>query len=117
MTTLADVERLFQPLADNAYKIGEEAGEVLAWPETPKTWAAWKAALDAHPSDRVTEAEFNALQDKVKETAGVKGKHLFMPIRVAVIGKPHGSELKILVPLLSKASLLKRVEMCQKLIP
>ncbi|MES2963402.1 MAG: glutamate--tRNA ligase, partial [Bdellovibrionota bacterium] len=46
----------------------------------------------------------------VKTEAGVKGKQLFMPIRVAVIGQPHGAELKILVPLLPKSSLLKRVE-------
>jgi nondiscriminating glutamyl-tRNA synthetase len=37
---------------------------------------------------------------------------LFMPIRVAVIGQPHGTELKTLVPLLNKSSLIKRVESC-----
>ena len=37
-----------------------------------------------------------------------------MPIRVAVIGQPHGAELKILVPLLHKKSLLSRVDQCLK---
>jgi glutamyl/glutaminyl-tRNA synthetase len=54
-------------------------------------------------------AQFLKLQDQVKDQAGVKGKFLFMPIRVAVIGKPHGAELKILVPLLARESLLDRV--------
>lgn len=33
-----------------------------------------------------------------------------MPIRVAILGKPHGAELKILVPLLAKSVLLERAE-------
>ncbi len=85
---------------------------MIAWPESNKVWQAWKDQLTQHPTDRISEAEFNAMQEQVKVQAGVKGKTLFQPIRVAVIGQPHGSELKILVPLLAKASLLKRVEAC-----
>ena len=40
----------------------------------------------------------------------MKGKHLFMPIRVAVIGKPQGTELKMLVPLLHKKTLIRRAD-------
>ena len=40
----------------------------------------------------------------------LKGKNLFMPIRVAVIGKPQGTELKILVPLMKKSSLIERAD-------
>jgi nondiscriminating glutamyl-tRNA synthetase len=40
----------------------------------------------------------------------VKGKQLFQPIRVAVIGKPQGTELKMLVPLLHKRTLLQRAD-------
>jgi len=112
MTTLADAEKLFEPLADSKFVIHEEAKEVFAWPEAAKVWTAWKQELEAFAGDRISEADFNALQDKVKVSAGVKGKQLFQPIRVAVIGQPHGTELKTLVPLLLKSSLLKRVQMC-----
>lgn len=114
MTTLADAVALFQPLSDSAYAVGEEAKEVLSWPETPKVWEAWETALAAHGADYLTEADFGALQDQVKVAAGVKGKHLFMPIRVAVIGKPSGAELKELVPLLPKSSLIKRVQTARR---
>ena len=112
MTTLADAQALFLPLADSKFALGAEAQEVIAWPESNKVWQAWKEQLTQHPTDRISEVEFNAMQEQVKVLAGVKGKTLFQPIRVAVIGQPHGSELKILVPLLAKASLLKRVEAC-----
>lgn len=111
MTTLADATAQFLPLSDAHYTIGEEANEVYGWAESKKVLEAWKAELQAHAGERLTEAEFNAVQDKVKVAAGVKGKNLFMPIRVAVIGKPHGAELKILVPLLAKSSLLKRADL------
>lgn len=110
MSTLLDAAQLFRPLSDSVFSVGEESKEVLSWAETRKVWDAWEAGLVAHGADFLSEGDFNALQDKVKDAVGVKGKHLFMPIRVAVIGKPSGAELKELVPLLPKASLLKRVQ-------
>ncbi|MNT96133.1 Glutamate--tRNA ligase [compost metagenome] len=59
----------------------------------------------------MSEDEFLKIQDEVKAKTGAKGKNLFMPIRVAVIGKPHGTELKILVPLIKKSSLVHRADL------
>lgn len=112
MLTLADAEKMFLPLADGKFVIEPEAAEVFTWPEAKAVWIAWRAELLAFAGGQVSEAEFNAMQDRVKVAVGVKGKQLFQPIRVAVIGKPAGTELKILVPLLPKASLLKRVDLC-----
>ena len=54
------------------------------------------------------EEQFLKLQDSIKDAQGVKGKNLFQPIRVAVIGKPQGTELKMLIPLLHKRTLVAR---------
>lgn len=62
----------------------------------------WKSLIVAFPKEFLSEADFLAIQDQVKTECNVKGKFLFQPIRVAVIGKPHGAELKHLVPLLGK---------------
>lgn len=112
MTTLGDAERLFLPFADSKFAFAADAAEVFTWPEAKKVWEAWKDELVKFPGERISEAEFNAIQDRVKAASGAKGKQLFQPIRVAVIGQPHGTELKILVPLMPKASLIKRVETC-----
>jgi len=112
MTTLADGEKLFLPLADSKFQLSLEADEVFSWPEAAKVWNAWKEELGKFPGEVVSEAEFNAIQDRVKAVTGAKGKQLFQPIRVAVIGQPHGAELKILVPLLPKTSLIRRVDVC-----
>lgn len=111
MEVLKDAEELFKPICDKHFSISDEASEALGWETSKTVLQAWLEQLEARTSDYMTEAEFNTLQDGVKNKAGVKGKTLFMPLRVAVIGKPHGTELKILVPLLSRSSLIRRAQL------
>lgn len=108
MEVLADAVELYRPLDDSQFSIFPEAEEVLAWEPTRACLQAWKDLLLAHPSEQLSETEFLKIQEEVKTKAQVKGKTLFMPIRVAVIGKPHGTELKILIPLMKKSSLISR---------
>lgn len=114
METLADAVELYRPISDPHFAIQPEAAEALAWPSTKAVLTAWRDLLDQESADYLTEEKFLALQDKVKEISGAKGKFLFMAIRVAVIGKPHGTELKILVPLIQRSSLIRRAELCLK---
>lgn len=110
MTLLKDAVELFRPLSLGKMAISDEAKETLSWESSTLVIRKWKELLSAHPRDFLTEAEFNQIQEQIKTDCQVKGKHLFMPIRVAVIGKPHGAELKILVPLLHKKTLIQRAE-------
>lgn len=112
MQTLKDAVQLFTPIDDSRFLIHESAKECLAWPETRSVWLAWKKSLESLQSERLSVEEFQLLETAVKNEAGVKGKHLFQPIRVAVIGQPQGTEMKVLVPLLSRKSLIQRVEIC-----
>lgn len=108
MEVLADAIELYRPLNDKSYVILPEAEETMKWEPTKAVLTAWKELVEAYPNEYMTEEEFLKIQDEVKNKTGAKGKHLFMPIRVAVIGKPHGAELKILVPLMNKKSLVDR---------
>jgi nondiscriminating glutamyl-tRNA synthetase len=108
METLNDGVELFRPLSETALKIEPESEEVLGWESTPKVIELWKTLLKSKTEKYLTEEDFNAIQNQIKTDLGVKGKHLFMPIRVAVIGKPHGAELKELVPLLKRDVLIQR---------
>lgn len=101
--------------------ISEDATEVLNWSDTDLVLKTWekklKEKLESHSvpeaekeSFCLTEEEFINIQNEVKDFCSVKGKTLFMPIRVAVIGKPHGAELKELVPLIPISSLISRAK-------
>lgn len=111
MEILSDAVELYRPLDDKSFEVLPESEETLKWEPTKMVLTAWIELLKAHPGDSLTEAEFLKVQDEVKNKTGAKGKNLFMPIRVAVIGKPHGTELKILVPMMKKSSLISRAEM------
>lgn len=53
---------------------------------------------------------FEALQKQVGAQTQVKGKQLFMPIRVALTGDLHGPEMKKLVPLIGKKAAIERIQ-------
>ena len=58
-------------------------------PWDDNTWSAWTAAL--------------------KEKSGRRGKPLFMPLRLALTGRPEGPELKALLPVLGRKASLARL--------
>lgn len=62
--------------------------------------------LPAEPWDETSWSEWIS---NIKENSDRKGKQLFMPLRMALTGKPSGPELKDLLPLLNKKQVLKRL--------
>ena len=46
----------------------------------------------------------------MKQATGIKGKALFQPLRLALTGREHGPELKLLLPLIGRARALARLE-------
>lgn len=85
-------------LDDDAREIVAEAGKEF--------FKAAVAALENHADD------FKAFSAAVKEATGVKGKGLFMPLRVALSGESGGPEMARLLPLLTKARAQQRLAAC-----
>lgn len=56
---------------------------------TPETWGAWTSA--------------------VKAETGRKGRSLFMPLRLALTGLDHGPDMKDMLPLIGRQSILARL--------
>lgn len=78
----------------------EEASAILSLPETSVAIQAFLAALEATPT--LTPETVKALFKTVQNTTGIKGKPLFMPIRLALTGQLHGVEMAALIPVLGK---------------
>ncbi|ALS36496.1 nondiscriminating glutamyl-tRNA synthetase [Enterococcus rotai] len=98
---IVNVSELFfneHPVLDDAAK------EVLAGETVPEVLAAFKAQLEA--MDVVDVPSIKAGIKAVQKETGVKGKNLFMPIRVAVSGQMHGPELGDTIELLGKEKAL-----------
>ena len=109
-STLQEARDWFSPLLEDHFKVENSAEEVLNWPLTPEVLKAWKAFLLQHTGgERVSKEEFLSGIKSIQKQTRAKGKFLFMPIRSAVLGRASGVELKLLVPLISKSTLVKRV--------
>ncbi|MGO2265393.1 MAG: glutamate--tRNA ligase [Vagococcus salmoninarum] len=80
--------------------VAGEAQEVLAGETVPTVLAAFKTEVE-----NMTDFDVPAIKAGIKAVqvaTGVKGKNLFMPIRVAVSGEMHGPELGDTIVLLGK---------------
>jgi len=67
-----------------------------------------RAAFDLLPPAPWDHDTFKAWMDQVKAATGRKGKALFLPIRLAITGRPSGPELADLLPLLGPANMQAR---------
>ena len=80
------------------------AQEVLAGETVPTVLNAFKEKLTAMTT--VDAPTVKAAIKEIQKETGIKGKNLFMPIRVAVSGQTHGPELPDTVELLGKEKAL-----------
>ena len=84
--------------------------EVMAGETVPVVLEAFKAKLEAMTDEEfVTENIFPQIKAVQKET-GIKGKNLFMPIRIAVSGEMHGPELPDTIFLLGREKSIQHIE-------
>ncbi len=107
---LSDVPFAISRYGSGSHLMAFLLAQKMGWDTSRAVLTAWRDLVKAAGKDYLTEDKFLKIQDEVKNQTGAKGKNLFMPIRVAVIGKPHGTELKILVPLIKTSSLIARAE-------
>ncbi|MGY3778299.1 glutamate--tRNA ligase [Isobaculum melis] len=76
------------------------AKEVLAGEDVPKVLGAFYKVLDQ--IEVFDAASIKAGIKEVQKETGIKGKNLFMPIRVAATGQSHGPELGETIELLGR---------------
>jgi glutamyl-tRNA synthetase len=77
------------PVVENGDFLSEAASILPAGPYDENAWSAWTNA--------------------VKAKTGAKGKQLYMPLRLALTGQPHGPEMPKLFALLSEAKVRGRL--------
>ena len=84
--------------------------EVMAGETVPTVLESFKAKLEAMSDEEfVVENIFPQIKAVQKET-GIKGKNLFMPIRIAVSGEMHGPELPETIFLLGREKSIQHIE-------
>jgi len=104
-----EINALVAPYINNEFKEDPEALEFMqsdpVIPSVVKTFKEEIITLDEWSIDNLNE-----VINKVKEKSNVKGKLLYMPIRIATSGIMHGPELGNALYLIGKEEILKRLE-------
>ncbi len=78
--------------------------EALAGEKTGAVIQAFAGRLNSEAT--LAPDRFKAIMNEVKETTGVKGKDLFHPVRIMMIGSHSGPEFDKLIPVLEEGSKL-----------
>lgn len=58
----------------------------------------------------IDENTWKIWTNNIKENTGVKGKDLFMPLRLALTGAEHGPEMSKILPLLKRDVIITRLK-------
>jgi len=106
-------EREWLAIRPNLSRLDEAAGwhQVIAGPiNAPKEEPDYLAtAATTLAGLEWGDDIWNRLIDALKASTGRKGKPLFLPLRLALTGQPHGPEMAALLPLIGRAEALRRL--------
>lgn len=109
-----DKIQLFPELNDKLFTLlnetiehTDELKDVLQWETTPAIKAYILEQLEGTSDTMVSAETFDEWMKHCKKELKVKGKALFMGLRVVLTGQNHGPDLKVLIPL-TPVTILKR---------
>lgn len=90
----------------------EEAQEMLKGEQVPALLQAFKEELSQ--IDEVNEEFAGGLFKALKNKTGIKGKNLFMPVRIILTGQLHGPDMGNIILVLGKQNILNRIEYVER---
>ncbi len=111
--TAKEIVEKVEFIFDNDIEIREEKSlELIKGEQVPVLLDAIKEELASVEEIDLEYAK--GFMKKIQKATGVKGKNLFMPVRVALTGSNHGPEFVNVLVLLGKEDILKRVEVIEE---
>ena len=104
-----EINELTKKFFDTGFEIEQDAKEFMdSDPQTKEVVKVFKECIE-NTTEWTVDVLANVINE-VKEKAGVKGKMLYMPIRIAASGIMHGPELADTLYLIGKDEILRRVK-------
>ena len=88
-------------------ELDEAEKEVLAKESSPKVCALFKEKLEK--LSETNEETVKNIFKEIKNETGLKGKEIYMPIRIKLTGVMHGIEMYNIIDILGKEETLKRL--------
>ena len=117
-SNLKEGARMFRLFSRKHYSVEEEGFKIAQWEKTFSVLKGWQSALEnSAGKEYLSIQDFEQIKNKIKEDLSVEGKFLFMPLRLAMIGKLKGLELNQTVVLIERRELIRRVKILISSLP
>ena len=87
--------------------VEEDAKEILELEHIKELFEVFSAKISELPE--LENAAVKGIFKEIQKEMGIKGKNLFMPVRVGITGEMHGSDLVESIKILGKDSIVKRL--------
>ncbi|ULG71836.1 glutamate--tRNA ligase [Macrococcus brunensis] len=107
MSYAGEIVELSELFFKDELQLSDEATEVVNGEQVPELMRVLKEKLNE--LETFDAASIKGAIKAVQKETGIKGKNLFMPIRVVVSGQTHGPELPNTMELLGKEKVLERI--------
>lgn len=106
----AEIVELSSLFFNDTLSIDEASREVLSDETAPVVIEAMKEKLKELANDAFEASNIKPLIKQIQKETGIKGRNLFMPIRIAVSGQMHGPELPLLIEVLGKEKAINHID-------
>lgn len=112
----AEIVELSSLFFKDEVELDEATKAEIANEDALKVIEAMEAKLAALPYDDFVVDNIKPLTKEVQKDTGVKGRGLFMPIRIAVSGQMHGPDLPSVIEVLGKEKVLDHIKQVKEQI-
>ncbi|PIK15237.1 glutamate--tRNA ligase [Halobacteriovorax sp. JY17] len=106
----SDIKEHMPIFFDAAADEDDQYKEAIAWETTPQVKEYLATQVGSLSADFITEDQVGEWMDYLKKELKIKGKPLFMGMRVCLTGRAHGPDLKTVVALTPIAIVKERLK-------
>ncbi len=96
--SLNDLAKIYLEEASTLKELKTKIDEVLAKREYPNEWKEEIEILKKEILDNEFEDDYNEFKNRISKNTGLKGKKLFMPLRLILTNQSHGPNISDIYP-------------------
>lgn len=107
--TVKEFKCFYDSIYSSSLNMRESELDVMSWDTTPVIKEFVQEELTKNEGNFISSDEVSSWMDILKKEHKIKGKNLFMGLRVVLTGSCHGPDLKRLLPLTARKTVLERI--------
>lgn len=116
MSCGAEIVELTDAYFEDEVNLSDELIDTISTEDAQKAIHAFKEKIEDLDEADFTSENISPLFKEVQKETGVKGRGLWMPLRIATTGHEHGPELPLMLEVLGKEKIVDHIEQVLELI-